>query len=259
VVYLTRLLDQYGPRGLRIVALTFDPASQIERVFVKELRARYPIGCDMGVETFVQFVLPNEVAAFPYSYLVDVEGKVVGRGEKVGEELLAKVLEDFFDPAIGRELHPALAAARASYEKGEVGKAWADAGKAEADPDATVVADAKHLRSRCEAHAAFARRQAEKRLTSRDVPANVRLLDGLARTYAGMEIATWAAEKKREIQADPAARRELSAWQELEKIIERETKARGDRKKLEAVRKAYQALIKKYPGTVASAEAHRRS
>jgi len=259
VVYLNRLLDQYGPRGLRVVALTFDEASDIERVFVKELRARFAIGCGMEPETFTRFVRPNEVAAFPYSYLVDTEGKVVGHGEKVGEELFAKALEDFFDPALGRELHPALAAARASYEKGEIGKAWADAVKAEADPDAALAADAKHLRARCEANAAFARRQAEKRLATKDYPAAMKLVDELSRAYAGMEAASWAAAKKREIQADPAARRELTAWQELEKIIEREKKAGGDRKKLEAVRKAYQALVKKYHGTGASVEAYKRS
>jgi hypothetical protein len=251
VVYLNRLFETYGPKGLRIIALTLDSASEVEPVCVKDWRARYAIGCDVGFETFASFVRPNETAKFPYGYLVDVVGKVVGHGEQVGEELFAKALEDFFDPSIGRPLHAALADARASYEKGEIGKAWAEAVKAEADPDAVVAADAKHLRARCEAHGAFARRQAEKRLAAKDIPGAVRSLDGLAKTCAGMEVASWAAEKRREIQADPAARRELMAWQELEKIIEKEQKAAGDSKKRTAVRKAYEALVKKYPGTAA--------
>jgi hypothetical protein len=140
-----------------------------------------------------------------------------------------------------------------------VGKACAAATKAEADEDAAVAADGKHLRERCEAHAAFARRQAEKRMAAKDYPAAVGLLDDVAKRYAGMEAARWAEEQKRAIQADPAARRELAAWKELEKLIEKESKAGADPKKREAARKAYHALIKKYPGTLAAAEARRRA
>jgi hypothetical protein len=258
VVHLNSLLDRHGPNGLRIVALSMMPAGDVESLYVKEHKARYSIGCDMRLETLVGFVRPNEVAACPHGFLVGVDGRVVAQGETVPDDLVAKALEDYFDPSIGRELHASLAAARADYEKGAIGKAWAAASRSEADADAAVAADAKHLRERCDAHAAFARRQAEKQLAAGDVPAGAKLLDDVAKRYAGMEAATWAAQRKRDLAADPTARRELAAWQELERVDEKERKAGTDPKKREAVDKAYRALVKKYAGPAAAAEAHRR-
>lgn len=259
MVYLNSLLDKFGPKGLRIVALSVMETDDVERLYVKENKARYWIGCNMDLETLLRFIRPNEVAECPHGYLVDVEGKVVGDGEKVGEDLVAKALEDYFDPLLGRELHPSLLAACESYGKGEIGKAWEAATKAGEDEDGALVADAKYLRERCEAHAAFARRQAEKPLGAKDYPGAMELLEDIAKRYAGMEAADWAKEKEREVKSDPAARKELQAWKELEKIAEKERKAGIDPKKREAVRKAYKALIKKYPGTMAAVEAYKRT
>lgn len=259
VGYLSWLFDRYGDKGLRIVALTTDPPEVIEKLFVKQLKARYWIGCDGERTTFGRFVQVGIATQMPQAYLVGTDGKVLAHGKTIPEETIRGLVEELFDAALGRDLHAALAGACADYGKGDVGKAWAAAGRRVADPDAPIAEDAKFLVAKCEARAAFTKRIAEKRLAAKDFPAARKKLDDLAGAYAPMEVAAWAAQKKCDLDADPEVRRELLAWQELEKIAARERKAGGDPRKLEAVRKEYRALIRKHPGTRAAQVATERA
>lgn len=258
VGYLNWLLDKYGDKGLRVVALTTDPPDRIEQMFLKQLKARYWIGCDAERSTFGRFAHPGS-AQMPQAYLVGAGGKVLAQGKRIAEEAVRDLVEELFDVELGRDLHEALAAARADYEKGEVGRAWAAAGRRASDPVAAIAEDAKFLVAKCEGRAAFTKRIAEKRLAAKDYPASRKKLDDLAGAYAPMEVAAWAVQRRRELDADPDVRRELLAWQELEKIAAREKKALGDPKKLEAVRRSYRDLVQKHPGTRAAQVAAERA
>ncbi len=258
VGYLNWLLDKYGDKGLRIVAFSPDPPEVVEKLFIKQLKARYWIGCDDDRATFGRFAEPGIPAQMPHAYLVGANGKVVAHGPRIPEEAIRDLVEELFDTGLGRELHPVLARACADYEKGDVGRAWTAAGRKTASTEPAIAEDAKFLLARCEGRAAFTRRIAEKRLLAKDYPTAWAKLSDLAGAYAPMEVALWAAEKKRELDADPEARKEILAWQEYEKIVARERKADGDPKKLEAVRKEYRSLIAKHPGTRAARAANER-
>jgi hypothetical protein len=250
VGHLNELHDKYFEKGLRIVAISDEPLNKIKAVMVEELGARFWMGSDPGRETMAPF----GGGGIPHAYLLDASGKVVADlhpgnlQESQIEELLAKA----FDPALGRELHKSLAPLVKEYEKGAYGKAWSGAGRSAGAEDAALAADAAFLREKCEAAAAHRKQLAEGAIADKSYGDALDDLASIAKDFAGMEAATWAAAKQKELAQDPAIGNEIKAWEAYAKAGEKEREAEGKEKKLGPARNAYKAIVKKYPGTRAA-------
>ena len=68
-----------------------------------------------------------------------------------------------------------------------------------------------------------------------------------------MELADWAQDTKKKLDADPAVANERKAWAAFLKAQAQERKAEGKEKKLKPAISAYKKIVKKYPGTRAGA------
>lgn len=233
------------------------PVAELKKELIEEHKAQYWIGCDSRLMTTVDFVVPNVVAEFPMIYLIDCRGRIVDYGEEL-EAKIEYLLQEVFDPALGRELHKALRSAQQKYESGMIGTAWKFAGRRLEDEDPAVVADAKFLRGRCEAYGAWKQLMLQREIDAGRYPTVVPALEEFEKAFRGMPTGAWASETRRVLRKDPKVKAELEAWMRLEKAIEKEEKATYDRKKMKAVHKEYQAIIDKYPGTLAAQEARRR-
>ncbi len=254
MVRLNALVEKYGNRGLRVVGVSPMERADLQSTYVDEQHAKWWIGCDGRGETLMAFVRFNEPAEFPRSYLVNASGVIVANGE-VTDADIEQALLDVFEPDLGRELDGALAAAVASYRAAEYGKAWTSAGEHAASEDARVAADARHLRTKCEAYAAWTRRRIEQQVQAREYPAACALIDETSSRCAGMDVAAWAADTKKALERDPKVRNELTAWKRLEKVQANEKKAGSVPAKRKAVAAEYRALAKAFRGTRAAAEA----
>lgn len=249
VGHLNELHAKYYDKGLRIVAISNESPGVVKSKLIDGAGAKYWVGVDPGGAMLRAF----GGGGIPHAYLVDATGTIVANGSPTQLQF-EPLLADAFDPALGRDLHPSLKALETLYEKGEVGAAWAGAAKAAAAGD-EAARDAQFLRERAAAYAAWRKRLVEKALEARDFAAAMEELEALPKTFAGMEVATWAGAKAKELAADPVAAKEIAAAQALVKARALEAKAEGKAKKLGPARGAYKAILKKYPGTKAAEQA----
>jgi hypothetical protein len=250
VVHLQGLHEKFGDRGFRVVAVSNEPIAGIRQKVVEDRKGAYLLGSDPGRETVSHYIQPGR-RGIPHSYIVDAFGMIVGEGIP-SEQQLSALLEDAFDPALGRPLHRSLNAAVKLYEKGDPGKAWTKAVRLKGDDDAEVVADAEFLLEKIEALAAFRRKFAEKCIASKNYRLAMDELEGLKGDFGKHEVATWAKETLKGLESDDAVKVEIDAWSRLEKVRAMEQKAAGNERRLAAVKAAYRGIGEKYPGTRAA-------
>jgi hypothetical protein len=255
VGHLNELHRKFFDKGLRIIAITAESMGTVESK-MKDPAPEFWIGSDPGRATQSQYK-SGKGGGIPHSYLIDATGKVVGdmHPASLKEQQIEELLKDAFDPSLQRDLHGSLASLVKLYAKGQYGKAWAGAARFLEHEDRVVKADAAYLREVAEACAAFRRKLVESGVKNKDYATVYDDLDDLAKNFAGMEVATWAAETRKKLDGDPAVAHELKAWSALRKAQEKERKAEGNAKKLAPARTAYKRLIKKYAGTAAAQRA----
>ena len=122
---LNNLHDKYFDKGLRILAISREPVSKLEKVMVEENQAKYWIGSDPSMSMLKVY----GGGGIPHAYLVDARGKVIADAHSFSAAQIEKHLDKVFDPALGRELHKSLASLVKQYDKGQYGKAWAGAAR----------------------------------------------------------------------------------------------------------------------------------
>lgn len=250
VGHLIELHEKYYDKGLRVLAISAEPASLLRSKMIEEKQANYWIASDPDRGTIGRFTQPGRVG-IPHSYLVDANGVVVSDGMPSAQQI-ESLLENTFDPALGRELASPLKAAAKLYEKGRIGQAWAGAARYLEHEDRAVAADAAYLRERAEAYAAFRKKLIETGIANRQYGIVFDDLNATSKDFAGMEVATWAAAKEKELSADDAVATEMKAWKAYGKAQAKEEKAGGKEKKLGPVRKAYEKIVQKFPGSRAA-------
>lgn len=245
--HLNKLHEKYAEKGLYVLGIASDPKSAVESVFIENLGAKYPIAVDSSRETLGAF----GGGGIPHVYLVDASGRVIGDGHPSDfpEEKLEELLKEAFVPELERELHKSLKSAVSSYEKGDIGRAYAAAAKQIEAEDRVLAADAKYLQERCSQYAAFKRKAIDKRIQGRDYAIALDELKEMQKTFSGMELAAYAAETSRKLSADKKVKHELKAWKAYQKAVGVEQKAKGSKSKLEDARVAYQKVSRKYPDT----------
>jgi hypothetical protein len=255
VGHLNELQRKFFDKGLRIIAITAESMGTVESK-MKSPAPEFWIGSDPGRTTQSQYKA-GKGGGIPHSYLIDATGNVVGDMHPAGlkEQQIEALLKDAFDPSLQRDLHGSLKSLVKLYGKGQYGKAWAGAARFLEDEDRAVKADAAFLREVAEACAAFRRKLVESGVKNKDYLTVYDDLADITKTFAGMEVATWAAATKKKLDADPEVAQELKAWKALRKAQGKERKAEGKAKKLGPARTAYKRLVKKFPGTAAAKRA----
>jgi hypothetical protein len=250
VTHLQKLNEKYFDKGLRIVAVTKEGTGIVEDKVVEQRGGKYWVASDPGGETMSSYTQPGRLG-IPHAYVIDASGNVVSEGVP-SEAKIEELLEATFDPSLGRDLHKALKSVVKTYEKGQFGKAYAAAAKSLENEDNALVADARYLRKRCEDAAAFQQTMIESSIKGKDFASAYADIADAPKAFAGMEIATWAAAKKKELDADESTQTEVKAWSALEKARKKQASAKGKAKKMGPARKAYKSVMKKYPGTRAA-------
>ena len=77
-------------------------------------------------------------------------------------------------------------------------------------------------------------------------------IKAIGKDFAGMDVATWVADKKKELDADASVKNEMSAMKSFKKAAANEEKAGGKAKKMGPAIKGYKRVVKKYAGTRAA-------
>jgi hypothetical protein len=255
VGHLNELHRKFFDKGLRIIAITAEPMGTVESK-MDDPAPEFWIGSDPGRTTQSQYKA-GKGGGIPHSYLIDATGKVVSNMHPASlkEQQIEELLKDAFDPSLQRELHGSLKSLVKQYGKGQYGKAWSGAARFLEHEDRVVKADAEYLRELAEACAAFRRKLVESGVVNKDYLTVYDDLADISKNFAGMAVATWAADMKKKLDGDPAVALEMKAWKALRKAQDKERKAEGKAKKLGPARTAYKRLVKKYEGTAAAQKA----
>ncbi len=245
---LNNLQAKYFDKGLRILAISAEPISKLESIMLNDKGAKYWIGSD----TSRSMLKVYGGGGIPHAYLVDARGKIVGDAHSFSGAQIEKYLDQVYDPALGRELHKSLKGQVKLYNKGKYGKAWTGVARLTEHDDRGVATDAKFLREHCEAAAQWHQKMAEGDIKDKNYAQVMNDLAGMTKVFDGMEQATWAAAKQKELKADKAVGNELKAFKALAKARQKQLDAGGKAKKLKPVAKLYKRIVKKYPGTKAA-------
>ncbi len=254
---LQALYERYRDQGFHLIAIADEPAEEVDRV-LRGRGAGYWIGVDREQRTLAGYAGEGGLA-IPHYVLVDVDGIVVSTGLPTPEQIEAQ-LARVFDPALGRDLHPALAAARADYDRGAIGAAWAQLDKAAAAaPDEALEADRAFLRAKIERYAAWLRERAERALGRDEPDAAMGDLVTLEVRFAGLEAGTWAKERAKALAKDPRVHAQRFAWDKLRKAIAKELKGMASASARRSVVFAYTTVAKSHPDTRAGQLAAERA
>lgn len=255
VAHLVEFHEKFGPQGFVILAISNEAKSTLEK-FVKDKRVTYRVGVDEGGDVWGAY----QGSGVPRSWLIDPDGIIVWKGHpgNLDESMLQEPLRKAQEAKL-RDVVPALASAKVDIEKKKLGDAWGKAQKVLANDKAPEAdrADAQYLVEEVKKRAEAALAAAEQLASSRQYPKAIQKLKDVAAQLKGTEWEKAATEKRKALEADPEAKRELEAQAVLDKLIaqEKALKKDKDRKKFMS---NYLSFVKKYAGTQAAIAAQRR-
>jgi len=252
VGHLNELHEKYFDKGLRILAISAESSSTLESTMLEQNGAKYWIGSDPSRSMLKVY----GGGGIPHAYLVDARGRIVANAGTFSARQIEPLLEQAFDPGLGRELHRSLRSAVRYYEKGDYGKAWKKAGRLVDNSDRAVASDAKYLRERCEDAAKWHRDMVEADIEDRNYAQAVADLEKIEDAFDDMEAGAWAEKKRKALEDDDAVDDEIDAHEMLQKIRKHHREAdKDDTRQLRRVASLYERLMKKYPKTKAAEQA----
>ena len=189
----------------------------------------------------------------PYAFVVGPDGKVVWQGRSGYEAVIEEQLERIKYPGLGKlEVAPECTKAAESFGSGDFADARDEALKVkekEADNEAAV-ADADYIISRVDAKVDGLRAKIDEAKSKRRYHDALRYLEELAgKSFKGLEAADTAKDEAKELKKEH--KDELKAWDQFEKTLAVNEKARSDGDKKKNLIKFYE----KYEGTAAAEEA----
>ena len=250
VAELSKLHDKHFDAGFRVLAISNEPFRDLQEKIVQKAKATFWVGSDLSNETFRGF-LEKDQFAIPKFFLMDVEGRVVATDVPT-EKLLKRLLSRVFEVALGKDLEPELVTVSAAYEVGAYGGAWQAATKFLTGKDEAVVKDARFVREKVEAYAAFRKRAMEEDLGVLPVEQQFGKLLLLRAEFLGMDPQKWADEQLKPLRLDNKIKSEKNAWAKLESALERELKKFESSYQRKQAVKLYRSIVKKYPKTQAA-------
>lgn len=191
----------------------------------------------------------------PYAFVVGPDGKVVWQGREGYGAVCVQQLERIKYPGLGKlEVAPECVKAATKFATGDYAGAKDEALKVkekEAENEAAL-ADAEFIINRVDARMTGLRTRIDDAKSKRRYHEAVAMLEELSgKGYKGTEEAEHAAEELKELKKDKDVKNELKAWDQLQKTLDANEKAKSEGDK-------YKNLIKfaeKYEGTAAADEA----
>ena len=192
----------------------------------------------------------------PYAFVVGPDGKVVWQGREGYGAVCQQQLERIKYPGLGKlEVAPELLKSATKFGAGDFAGAKDEALKVkekEVDNE-PAIADADYIIARVDARVAELRAKIDDAKAKRRYHEAVAMLEELSgKAYKGMEESDKAGEELKELKKDKAAKEELKAWDQLEKTLAANEKAKSDEDKVKNLMK----FAEKYEGTAAAEEAN---
>ena len=253
---LNRLYEKYREQGLRIVGISHLDAAET-RAFAEKNRVDYWLASDPENAALGRFVVPEVSFYTPHHILVDVRGRVVATKLPDSDDV-EKLLEDVFDQAIPRELHPKLTEARRDYEWGARGAAHRAVGVLTADADPVLAADAAFLREHIERHSMLAKKTASLDLADWRAQTAYGELMVMRHEFGDTAAGVWARAKLEELSGRKVISRSKKAWKKLEEALRVDLEAGGRKYQLGRAKGLYAKLQKRHKGSRAAVVAAER-
>lgn len=241
---LSKLHDEFGDRGFRIVAISSEVSSKLKREMVERRKVGFWIASDPRNDTMDEFVTEG-VLSYPRFYLVNAWGRVVGH-EIPTPEQLEELLEDVFVAELDREMPAVLGRAEQFYKDGAYSRSWRAAVKLTKSKEPIIQAEAGYLRDQVVDYGAFLQRTLPIAIKD-DSPEQAygRLLV-VAAQFDGMELGTWAKKRLKELGRDKAVSRHQAAWRKLADAVKKDLASGGKEYDRKRALKLYKQVIEKY-------------
>lgn len=250
---LNKLYTEKKEKGLHIfiVYAQSHPREEVEK-FLADRGCKVP--CPYNGSDFSGY--RNGWSGLPYGFVIGPDAKVVWEGRSGYEAVIDKELARIKYPGLGKlEVAPGLEKVAQAFVAGNYAQARSDAEKAKekkADNEA-FVADADFIIKRVDEVAKKLQGQAEAGKASRRYHDALKALDTLAKGFKGTDEGKAAEDEAKELRKDKDVKKELSAWDALEKTLQANEKAKDNAAK----KKNLNDFYKKYEGTAAADEARK--
>jgi hypothetical protein len=195
-------------------------------------------------------------SGIPYAFVIGPDGKVAWEGRDGYAAVVERELARIKYPGLGKlEVAPGLERAATLFSGGEYARARDEATrlKERRADDEAFVADADFIIQRVEETATMLQERIETGKAGKRYHEVMRDLDALSKGFRGTEIGDKAAEEIRTLRRDRDVRRELTAWEDLEKVITANEKLTDNAAK----RRNLVNFYNRNEGTAAAAEARK--
>ncbi|CAG0998050.1 hypothetical protein GPROT1_03612 [Gammaproteobacteria bacterium] len=236
-------------KGLRMFAIEGDGLTRAENIaFAGEWKLSFPIVtlADSQVSQWDCKTMPN-------TFVIDAAGKLIFKASEGWDDIVTKELAKRPYPGIDKDkVEKECEKAAQAYAKGELGKAEELAnGVLAAKPGEKAEADAQLILDAIKKSADTMRAAADAAKGEKRYDIVLAMLDKLAAAYKGTSVGEETAEEARSLRADKEVKKELCAWQTLQKTLQGNKACKTKSEKTKNLR----ALQKSLEGTAAAAQA----
>ena len=194
----------------------------------------------------------GERNSIPYAFVIGPDGIVAWQGrEGYGAQVRAQLARIKYPMLKRMDVDPAVAPAAQLFENGEYADAReaAQTAKDAAGENEAALADAEHVLRSVVEHLEDLRAKIDVAKIDRRYHEAIAMLDQLSgKPYKGLPECDAAKEELKTLKSDKEVKSELKAWDQLEKTLEANKKAKDDADR----RKNLEKFIKKYEGSAAA-------
>lgn len=236
---LSKLHSDLFDVGLRVVAVSREPADVLETKLVKGRGAKFWIGSDVPGETGRNYVA-GPGAGYPRYYVVGQDGTVLRDSLPSEAELIAMLERPLVQPPPS---HAKLARAAAAFAVGHYGFTAKEAQALTKDADAALAKDADALRKQVSGLAKFRLHMLTTRPDANPNEQFGRLLR-FTFQFEGVDGAKAAQAQLDALKRTDQVKRFQAEWSKLEAVLRAEKLAEGKPERFTAVKKQYEDLAK---------------
>lgn len=252
---LVKVHEKYASKGLAIVAVSNEPKGTLD-TFSKSKSVNYRIGVDTTGAVWKAY--PGR--GVPRAWLIGPDGKIVFQGHPAGitDEMIETQLKAIEALKL-RDVDVALAPAKTDYEKKSYGAAYAKASKALKDEKAAekVKTDAQYISDKIKEKGDAAVASVDELAAAEKYADALKRAVSIQQQFKGTEWEKAAKDKEKDLKSNPAVKREEDAQSALAMAMKSEASFKRGRDKKKTI-PGYEAIMKKYAGTQAAAEAEER-
>jgi hypothetical protein len=194
----------------------------------------------------------------PYAFVIGVDGTVVWEGRSGYNAPIQEELAKIKYPGLGKlEVARGLERAATAFSTGELGRAQQEAErmKERNEDNEELVADAEFIIKRVEERAEAMKTSIQEAKAARRYHEAIATLEEIQKAFRGTDMANEARDEVRDMGRDREIQRELRAWNDLERVIQQNERARDNATRRQALNRFYE----RNEGTAAAEEARKLS